>query len=334
LPAKTSRARLLMANAFEEGGITTDIWPDAMAAARRIPSPLARAAALTILTERTRDGSTAYWALAAALAIPDPASRADALDQLASHLSSYLGARLRRTADSLRQRSLGELNATEAIEILRESASTTAVRELLDRLPEREGEPLLRKSREIADEVKEPILRAWVLLTLVPYLPVSEGVALIQPCLREIRATAVGPLVVSGWARRQTPFAEPIARALFEAPLNVLSSLLVAAASHLPLAVLPDALEKVWIIDDQEQRARALQALAPRLASLSAVDLHPLWQNALSRSAGRGRPEVLMVLKAFLPIVEKLGGPQALEVLVGWSPETAPSMYSRDSQAA
>lgn len=326
LPSKLSRARLLIANAFDKDGYVTDVWQDAVAAARKIPSPRERAEALINLTKAGYD-STAYWALASALAIEEPAPRAEALEKLAPYLNPYLEARLRQTAKFLRQPSPGRSDATDALERLQECASTSAIRELLD-LTDTEQEPLIQKALEIAKKIQEPTLRAWALLDLVPYLPENEGADLVRNCLREIHsAPEAGPLIVSRWVRRKSPLAEPVARALLKAPIEDLSPLLVAAAPHLPSEVLPEVLEEVWKIGDSDHQIRALQALAPRLASLPAAGLHPLWADALGSAAGRGGHAVYALLGAFLPVVEKLGGRQALETLMGWEqfPANSPS---------
>lgn len=320
LPSRALRAGLLLANAVDKEACTTEVWPDALAAARRIPSPLGRATALIKLVSEANH-SIAYWALAAALSIPDSPVRADTLEMLAPHLNSYLEARLRRVAACLRQPTLREPDATQALEILHETGSTSAVRELLNRSPENEREPLAQQAQEIANRLNERKLKAWALLDLVPYLPVSEAAELVGKSISENSwPSEAAPLVVSRWVGRQSPLPEPVARALMKVPSEDLSSLIEVAAPHLPLEVLPEALKAVWRIADIEHRNRALEALAPPLAALPALDLHPLWQDTLARAAGGGSGVVLAVLGAFLPVVEKLGGQEALEMLVGWTP--------------
>lgn len=56
----------------------------------------------------------------------------------------------------------------------------------------------------------------------------------------------------------------------------------------------------------------ALRALAARLISLPAADLYPLWQEALQWAARGTRESALSDLEALLPVLERLGGHEAL----------------------
>jgi hypothetical protein len=91
---------------------------------------------------------------------------------------------------------------------------------------------------------------------------------------------------------------------------------LAALAPHLaePLReeVLGEALEAARQISDEYARARALAALAPRLAEVQPVTLYAEWQKTLRNLANLSRHNGLFVLKAYAPILAKLGGAQAV----------------------
>jgi hypothetical protein len=73
-----------------------------------------------------------------------------------------------------------------------------------------------------------------------------------------------------------------------------------------------EALAAARRIGDDEDRARALAELAPRLAALPQAKALPLWGEALQLSAARSRRGLLADLAALAPVIAALGGPEAI----------------------
>lgn len=319
LPSKTLRARVLVALAMaSEGTKKNPLFSQAAEAALPLASPTLRAEALTALLSLHPDPELVYLTLAAGLAIAEPDARADALDVLAPRLHPYLAERLRRTASSLRRAEPpGEPTEAEALQTLREAASTSGILRCLDRLSPEDREPLLRQALETAGGLDEQTtLRSWALLQLVPYLPMDEGEELVQFEIGKIDSSAAVDHLVAEWGTRTSPLPEPIARALLRSLHNRnLSDILITAAPHLPDSVLAPEVEKIWWSrDNHENRTRALCALAPSLVgSLPVPQLLSLWQAVLHRAAEGTRDEVIAALEGLLPVIERLGGENALE---------------------
>ncbi len=82
-------------------------------------------------------------------------------------------------------------------------------------------------------------------------------------------------------------------------------------AAHLPPDLLPEALTAAREIRDVDNRARALSALAPRLAELPKAQAYPLWAETLPVLAGRTRRDLLSDLGALALLIAALGGEQA-----------------------
>jgi hypothetical protein len=331
LPGKALSAQVLVAMALSDGSAgRRGLFREAVAAAGRIPSPVLRGEALISLLPLRRDPEIAYRAIAAALAVPETASRAGTFETLSPHLHPYLAARLRRTANTLRRGTPpDDPTDVEALDLLRETGSTAWVRQRLDRISEGRRD-LLSTAYEIAKELDErTALRAWALLQLVPYLPPPDGEAVVRNEISKIGSAEAVEHLVTEWGARTSPLLEPIASAFLESisadPFHYsarnrdLSNVLIAAAPHLPDAVLTAAVEKIWPLDD---RTRALSALAPRLASLPISDLLSLWQGILRWAAEGMRKDVVAVLEALLPVIERLGGEKALEGV--WHVLTSP----------
>jgi len=59
-------------------------------------------------------------------------------------------------------------------------------------------------------------------------------------------------------------------------------------------------------------RARALAALAPKLAKLNRGKLLPLWEKTLRFSSTHSRADLLADLDAVAPIIAALGGAEAI----------------------
>jgi hypothetical protein len=263
-------------------------------------------------------GQVAGRALLTALTIPDPLERADAFDLLSVHLHPYFQRRLRRAAQALRS-SAPAVQPTEAtaLETLRDTASPDEILDLLQNVDEEERKPLLAQALEIAENLESPALRAWTLLQFVPYLPGGEAEDLLRQWIHDAQVVNVVPHLVEGWGRCRSPFAATVAHVLLETRpyTGFLAEVLIASAPHLPDAVLSVALERVWLLDFGKRRP-ALRALAARLLSLPASSLYPLWRGAMQSAAGGTRESVTSDLDVFLPVVEHLGGRQAIDDLL------------------
>jgi hypothetical protein len=87
---------------------------------------------------------------------------------------------------------------------------------------------------------------------------------------------------------------------------------LTALAPALGPDELPTALEIALAIRDERKRHRVIEALAPRMAELAPAALLPLWGRILHRIALARRASVLDDLEALVPVVEVLGGREAV----------------------
>ena len=61
----------------------------------------------------------------------------------------------------------------------------------------------------------------------------------------------------------------------------------------------------------EDKRARVFEDLAPDLAKLSFPQLEPLWRRTLSVLATGSRWDLLCDLRALVPVITSLGGPEA-----------------------
>jgi hypothetical protein len=90
---------------------------------------------------------------------------------------------------------------------------------------------------------------------------------------------------------------------------------LARLAPHLPVGlrqeVLSQALDAARAIEDDYDRALALGALAQQVTKCCREYQYSFWRATLLSSAARTRPDLLRVLRALLPVVVQLGGPQA-----------------------
>jgi hypothetical protein len=94
---------------------------------------------------------------------------------------------------------------------------------------------------------------------------------------------------------------------------------LAGLAPHLstPLQgqVLQDALEAARAIGDEGGRAKVLAGLAPQVKHLPVVELYSLWSQTLHVLASRTRSDLLGDIRALMPLIETLGGKEALVVV-------------------
>ena len=84
-----------------------------------------------------------------------------------------------------------------------------------------------------------------------------------------------------------------------------------ALAPHLPVDLLGEALDAARSILDEEDRAAALAALAPRLADLPLPDLSTVWVRTLPVLAARTRSELNADIRSLVPVLNALAGQNA-----------------------
>jgi hypothetical protein len=113
---------------------------------------------------------------------------------------------------------------------------------------------------------------------------------------------------------------EPLLEQALEAARNIGDEgyrllALAALAPHLsePLRsqTLEQALEAARNIGNEYDRSGALAALAPQLGALPASTLYALWRQTLPVLASRKRRALLADVRALVPVIVRLGGPQA-----------------------
>ncbi len=91
--------------------------------------------------------------------------------------------------------------------------------------------------------------------------------------------------------------------------------MLAALAPHLPEALLLEALAAAQAIEDEGDRAKALEALAQRLVERPVEELRSLWPGLLAHLTQRSRKDLLSDLRALTPVITKLGGDEAIDEL-------------------
>ena len=169
-----------------------------------------------------------------------------------------------------------------------------------------------------------------------PYLGQEVRCALVEASLHSLAGNLppelVAQLVRGGlWQPRQAltyarqmPDEGQRARALAalapRLPPERLSEALAALAPRLPPErqeqALHEALAAAREIRDEDARARAcaraLASMASHLAAFPRPALYPLWDETLRALARRTRRDLLADLRALMPLILRLGGPQAI----------------------
>ncbi len=213
-----------------------------------------------------------------ALNIEDNSSRAWALMLLIPHLH-----------EALRGQALNEaLQAARSIEDAEERAK--ALMALAPHLPATLRSHTIEAVLEAAHSIENALYYPWVLVILVPNITKAGFPHMALQAIQSIKWN--GP-----------------------AYAQALSDL----APHLSSHLLPHALRAALGISEKEMlrasprdRARALAALAPRLAEMPRERLYPLWRETLPLLAARTRKDLLADLRALAPVVQALGGAEAV----------------------
>ncbi|HYI08166.1 MAG TPA: DUF4062 domain-containing protein [Thermoanaerobaculia bacterium] len=302
------RARVLLRIAQANGGWMFD---EAVEAAGHFLAPAEQSAVLVGLLSRLSWPDfvrAAGRALIAILSLRESAGRAAALEAIATQVHPYFERRLRRAASAIRSGAgMGEAaTASEALDVLAQTASADVLLRCLDRLSEEQREPVLIEAKQIIERLGSSVVQAWVLLQLVPYLPESESAEIVRSSLTHHAFATAAPYLIESWGRRQSPFPASVVRAaVLDRYVRNGSEVWIAIAPHLPDSVLAEALDNVWRVSG-EKRDLALGTFAARLVALPSGQLHSLWQEALEKVAGEERSS--SKLHALLPIADRLGG--------------------------
>ncbi len=292
-----------------------NILPDAPAAARQLEPPRSRAEALAnlapLLPPEDREAALAH-ALEAAREISDPDDRARALANLAPHLPPNL------LPDAL--------EAARQIDHPRSRAEALA--NLAPLLPPEKREAALAHALEAARQIPYPYSRAQALTSLTPHLAPEDREAALAHALEAARSIDHPYPRARALAALAPHLPEPDRKAALAHALAAARSIdhpryraraLANLAPHLPPnereTALVDALYTAREITDPDDRAQALTSLASHLAQLPLPTLYPLFHDTLHHLARRTRRDLLGDLRALLPVLERLGGPEALEEL-------------------
>jgi hypothetical protein len=160
-------------------------------------------------------------------------------------------------------------------------------------LPEEVAAQIVREALIAAMEISDHFLRVYAIASLVPQLKSSH---------LELRERAVESAFSA-----LSNISDPAERA----------EAVVAVTSLLPDRLLGKALVQASLLPsrtraDKPSRAKALAALAPRLAALPTVACFGLWTDALHALAANPREELLLDIPALAPVITSLGGPQAV----------------------
>jgi hypothetical protein len=300
-----SRAWVLMDLAPHLSG---ELLGEALAATETIQAGWARIGVLARLAPRLPDEQRARVleeGLNSTRAMRDEFNRARALAELGPHLSAELLKEALDTAgdlasDSARGQALVGLVSSLPAALLEEALAAARgigderwraevlARLVLHPLAVQRAEVLqeaLAAARAIEDEQQ----RSQVLERLVPHLPDRQRTEVLGEALSAARA------VEDGQQRAET---------------------LAGLVPHLPDAqraeVLEEALAAAWTIEDHRWRGRALAMMADVLIAVPRASLNRLWHERLIELAVQTREDLLSDLRAFAPVLYRLGGDLAV----------------------
>lgn len=266
--------------------LTPELLPIALKTAQAIEDEFARFRALNALADTLPD--TLPQALETAQSLADTHWHAWGLIELADKLTPDLVPKA--------------LEAAQAIGD--ESDRAQALTALADKLPD-----ALFQALEAAQSIADASNRAWALTALVDKLPdalpkVLETIESIE--YEELRRQALVNLA------NKLPDAIPKAleSVLFIKNGEFLGRALTGLADKLTPNLLPEVLKTVQYIEYEQDRAKALKALVPRL--VDTADCFDLWKDLLHALSYRTRPHMLTDLITLTPVILALGGEDAL----------------------
>jgi hypothetical protein len=148
------------------------------------------------------------------------------------------------------------------------------------------SEPYLREALEMARGIRGRDIRMPALMALIHRL---SDLGYAEEALRAVREIE-----------------DEAARTL------QLASLIPYLPESLKLDTLREALAMARDLADDPSRVRVLDRLAPHLAQLPEDELYPLWAETLPVLASRPRPKLFGSLRAMAPVMNALGGEEAV----------------------
>jgi hypothetical protein len=195
-------------------------------------------------------------------------------------------------------------------------ASSRALAALAPHLPE----PLLGEALETARAIKWGADRSRALAAIAPNLPEPQRMQALAEALK-----ALGSRYSRyAWSRALKALAPHLPEPLLGEALETARAIkfganrsraLAAIAPHLPepqrAQAFAEALGAARTIGDEGDRSSALAALGEHLGTSPVSFLHALWSETLPVLASRSRCDLLSDLQSLLPVIIRLGGPQA-----------------------
>jgi hypothetical protein len=306
-----------------------ELLPKALVSAQSMSDARARAEALTGLAPQFPEKERAEilaQALTAAQDISDVRERDEVLAAMLPRFSEETREEILDQATAPLTPQLPEeervgtmaetLAAAQAINDVRNRVEVLVA--LAARLPQGERMDLLTRALAAAQTIDHGGDLARAVAAVVPQLPEESKAEIVAQTLvaaqtiedAETRAralAALAPHLPEGLVAQALTTAQAIDDA--ESRARVLADLV----PQLPVGLVVEALFAVVTIYDTESRAKALEALALLLAGLQPAELYLRWRQALRVLARRAREDVLSDLVALVPVIEALGGRDAIE---------------------
>jgi hypothetical protein len=192
-----------------------------------------------------------------------------------------------------------------------------ALLRLVPRLPEALLPEALEAAREIVSlQYQADVLRC--LIRQMPYSLVLKALQIVRSVrVSKYRAELLGSLALRSPDSQRIEILKEALAAGRRVPEEFgngggRAEVLEHLAPHLPEELISDAFAVACSIRSDQSRARAMKALAPRLAELPRPVLYSLWQDHLQRSALHERKRLLYDLQALGSVINSLGGAQAI----------------------
>ncbi|MEH2253163.1 ATP-binding protein [Nostoc sp.] len=169
-----------------------------------------------------------------------------------------------------------------------------------------------------------------ILLKLLPYLPKSlvyqtieqiyPDIVLAKIKMKTVKATKLAALISRLPRDSRDQIAKRVVNAVqeisfVESQTDHLVNSLVILAPYLTKVLIPKALQAAYSIQDEKSRGRVLGALAPYVIDPLA-DLYPQWKDYLRALSKHNRQHWLSVMHSLVPVIEPLGGKEAVEEVV------------------
>ena len=267
---------------------------------------LTLAALVPHLTKPQREAILAE-ALSSARAIREERWRAQSLAALVPHLAEPQREAMMVEALSSARAIESEMRRAQILLDLAPHLSLPLVAEALD------------AARAMRDQMDQTTVLVAVALRLAELAQPEEALAVVRVIQGEgdrVKGMAALASHLSE-SQRESVLVEAVGLARAIGSQQDRARPLAALIPHLPEAqrqsVLIEAVAAARSIDQEEQRGAALTALAPSIATLPVGVLNRLWLETLPVLATRARRDLLVDLRALVPVLTALGGAATLE---------------------